>query len=235
MKIDGARLSFVMPPGQRVFLTALSGPTNQNQERSHEQSQDPVDGQQESSTTETDSREHSHTGVITEAGSSNKRKSEFKHGDCKRPCSQPLGPNDQVASSTEYTENTTDVAAEIVSSSTCAEAVSPTEGADGSAETSDKPENGAEASDSPSRSVPEPIQESTKVSTPTKNTGDSTDEILVENLRGLTALSTKIREIDGRIAKCPNGNAWKEFRAYRNNQDMGSLWEVRQAWFQRKK
>ena len=62
---------------------------------------------------------------------------------------------------------------------------------------------------------------------------EGTDEIIVTDIQGLTALSTKIIEIDGRIKEIPNGNAWKEFRSYRNNQDMGSLWEVRQAWFLR--
>ena len=62
---------------------------------------------------------------------------------------------------------------------------------------------------------------------------EGTDEIIVTDIQGLTALSTKIIEVDGRIKEIPNGNAWKEFRSYRNNQDMGSLWEVRQAWFLR--
>ncbi|OKL63487.1 hypothetical protein UA08_01413 [Talaromyces atroroseus] len=56
-------------------------------------------------------------------------------------------------------------------------------------------------------------------------------EIEVHNIAGPNALTKKILEIDGRIKNPPNGNAWKEFRCYRNNQDMGSLWEVRQAWY----
>ncbi|PYI10763.1 hypothetical protein BO78DRAFT_393738 [Aspergillus sclerotiicarbonarius CBS 121057] len=251
VKIDGARLSFVMPPGQRVFLTALSGPSKPNQEQSQESidglkadgevvdkeaaDKEVVDGQQESSAAETDSGEHSHTSETTEAGSSNKRKPEFEHGDCKRQRSQPPEPNGQVESSTEPTENTTDVSAETISPSTTAETVSATEGADSSAKSSDKPESGEEGSGSRSQSAPEPAQESTQVSTPANNTNDNIDEILVENIRGLTELSAKIIEADGRVTKCPNGNAWKEFRAYRNNQDMGSLWEVRHTWFQRGK
>jgi hypothetical protein len=56
-------------------------------------------------------------------------------------------------------------------------------------------------------------------------------EIEIHNIAGPNALMKKILEIDGRITNPPNGNAWKEFRCYRNNQDMGSLWDVRQAWY----
>ncbi|RAL02719.1 uncharacterized protein BO80DRAFT_378361 [Aspergillus ibericus CBS 121593] len=240
VKIDGASLSFVMPPGRRVFLTGLSGPTDTGQEQSQKSINglnadgEVVDGQQESGTAATESTEHSHTSETTEAGSSNKRKSEIEHGNCKRQRSRPPELTDQLESSTEPTENSTDVVVEIVRLSTTAEAIFPTEGADGPAETSDKPQSG-EGSDSPSQSAPEPAQEPTQESMPANAPNDKIDEILVEDIRGLTALSAKIIEVDGRVTKCPNGNAWKEFRAYRNNQDMGSLWEVRQAWFQRAK
>lgn len=55
--------------------------------------------------------------------------------------------------------------------------------------------------------------------------------ILVANIDGPTALTNRIIEIDGRIEKFRGVNAWKEFRCYRNNQDMGSLWELRQDWY----
>ena len=57
--------------------------------------------------------------------------------------------------------------------------------------------------------------------------------VVLPNVPGITALGNKMIEADGRIKHIPNGNAWKEFRSYRNNQDMGSLWEVRQAWYMR--
>ncbi|KAJ9314973.1 hypothetical protein DTO271D3_4712 [Paecilomyces variotii] len=56
-------------------------------------------------------------------------------------------------------------------------------------------------------------------------------DIIFPNVAGPQALASKILEIDGRIKNPPNGNAWKQFRCYRNNQDMGSLWEVRQTWY----
>lgn len=56
-------------------------------------------------------------------------------------------------------------------------------------------------------------------------------EIEIHNVAGPNALMKKILETDGRVKNPPNGNAWKEIRCYRNNQDMGSLWEVRQAWY----
>lgn len=59
--------------------------------------------------------------------------------------------------------------------------------------------------------------------------------VVLHKVSGPTYLGNKMIELDGRIKHIPNGNAWKEFRCYRNNQDMGSLWEVRQAWYVKRK
>ncbi|BCR88947.1 uncharacterized protein ACHE_50145S [Aspergillus chevalieri] len=59
--------------------------------------------------------------------------------------------------------------------------------------------------------------------------------VVLPEVNGPTYLGNKMIEVDGRIKHIPNGNAWKEFRCYRDNQDMGSLWEVRQAWYVRRK
>lgn len=56
-------------------------------------------------------------------------------------------------------------------------------------------------------------------------------DIVLRNVRGPGSLQAKILSIDGRIIDPPNGNAWKDFRCYRNNQDIGSLWDIRQAWY----
>jgi len=58
-------------------------------------------------------------------------------------------------------------------------------------------------------------------------------DLVVPNVAGPTALEKKILRIDGRVRNPPNGNAWKDIRCYRDNQDMGTLWEVRHAWFMR--
>lgn len=57
------------------------------------------------------------------------------------------------------------------------------------------------------------------------------DEIIVPNLSSPQALVHKILQIDGRMPNGRTANAWKEIRCYRNNQDMGSLFDVREAWF----
>ncbi|KAJ5598496.1 hypothetical protein N7537_008580 [Penicillium hordei] len=56
-------------------------------------------------------------------------------------------------------------------------------------------------------------------------------EIIVPNLSSPQALVHKILQIDGRMPNGRTANAWKEIRCYRNNQDMGSLFDVREAWF----
>ncbi|WEW61515.1 hypothetical protein PRK78_007005 [Emydomyces testavorans] len=67
----------------------------------------------------------------------------------------------------------------------------------------------------------------------TTNAQPQLKDIVFSGVRGPTSLHNKILQIDGRITNPPNGNAWKDFRCYRNNQDMGSLWEIRQAWYLR--
>ncbi|OJD21552.1 hypothetical protein ACJ73_07105 [Blastomyces percursus] len=80
----------------------------------------------------------------------------------------------------------------------------------------------------------------TTSATPPEPTSEQAQEsiakdIIFSGVAGPGRLSNKILEIDGRITEPPNGNAWKEFRCYRDNQDMGSLWECRQSWFVRNK
>ncbi|PGH09949.1 hypothetical protein AJ79_05565 [Helicocarpus griseus UAMH5409] len=80
-----------------------------------------------------------------------------------------------------------------------------------------------------------PTAETTPKSTAESIENDAPKNVIFTGVTGPGRLASKILEIDGRVTDPPNGNAWKEFRCYRNNQDMGSLWECRQAWFVRRK
>lgn len=61
---------------------------------------------------------------------------------------------------------------------------------------------------------------------------DQPNEIIVPDIKTPNMLITKILQIDGRCKEgARTANAWKEIRCYRKNQDMGSLWDVRQAWY----
>ncbi|KAJ5375549.1 hypothetical protein N7517_007555 [Penicillium concentricum] len=74
--------------------------------------------------------------------------------------------------------------------------------------------------------------EQQKVPVPaSQNTTIELNEIIVPNLSSPQALVLKILQIDGRMPNGRTANAWKEIRCYRNNQDMGSLFDVREAWF----
>ncbi|CAG8173442.1 unnamed protein product [Penicillium olsonii] len=57
------------------------------------------------------------------------------------------------------------------------------------------------------------------------------DEVIVPDVATPHSLIRKILEIDGRKPNGRTANAWKELRCYRNNQDMGSLFDVRETWF----
>ncbi|CAP86590.1 Pc20g12610 [Penicillium rubens Wisconsin 54-1255] len=69
------------------------------------------------------------------------------------------------------------------------------------------------------------------IPTPSRTTTSEPDEIIVPDLSSPQALVRKILQIDGRMPNGRTANAWKEIRCYRNNQDMGSLFDVREAWF----
>ncbi|KAG0160563.1 hypothetical protein PDIDSM_8093 [Penicillium digitatum] len=74
-------------------------------------------------------------------------------------------------------------------------------------------------------------QQKDPVPAPSQTTASEFDEIIVPNLPSPQALVHKILQIDGRMPNGRTANAWKEIRCYRNNQDMGSLFDVREAWF----
>lgn len=46
-------------------------------------------------------------------------------------------------------------------------------------------------------------------------------------------LESKMIETDGRIKLVPKGNAWKSIRVRRDEQDLGSLWEIREEFWVR--
>ncbi|KAJ5180208.1 hypothetical protein N7492_003418 [Penicillium capsulatum] len=57
-------------------------------------------------------------------------------------------------------------------------------------------------------------------------------EIILRDVTSPLNLVRKLIEIDGRKDKnARTANAWKEIRCYRNNQDIGGLWDLRQAWY----
>ncbi|OGE51144.1 hypothetical protein PENARI_c014G01941 [Penicillium arizonense] len=69
--------------------------------------------------------------------------------------------------------------------------------------------------------------------TSSQTTDNELEDILVPNITSPNGLAVKILQIDGRM---PNGrvaNGWKDIRCIRNNQDIGSLFDVREAWFVR--
>lgn len=59
---------------------------------------------------------------------------------------------------------------------------------------------------------------------------DVNDVILVP-ITTLQALENKIVAIDGRLGKKVEGNAFKNVRVKRDNQDIGSLFEIREEWY----
>ncbi|KAJ5718284.1 hypothetical protein N7488_003930 [Penicillium malachiteum] len=64
-----------------------------------------------------------------------------------------------------------------------------------------------------------------------ETSNDQYEEVTIRDIVTPRMLVQSMLVVDGRRKDGRTSNAWKEVRCYRNNQDMGSLWDVRQAWF----
>lgn len=62
------------------------------------------------------------------------------------------------------------------------------------------------------------------------------NEVIITGIKSPANLVSNLLQIDGRPKEgARTANAWKEIRCYRKNQDMGSLFEVRQTWYYKQK
>jgi hypothetical protein len=238
---DGS-LTFAFPPGQRVFLSAVqSSPSTDSValvEAETEESNGNITpaGAGPNGTPELSGDAQLGSNQALEAGSSNKRKSETetdteppkRGGGRPRKIPKTLEKGDQVEASTEDI-STAQIAVEINKAPSAEETVIPSVVIETHTESDQQVL--ANASETP----PATAEDAHLQSSIAESKAEEVDEIIVSNIKGPNALGNKILEADGRVQEIPHGNAWKEFRAFRNNQDMGSLWEVRQAWFQRNK
>lgn len=232
-----------MPLGQRVFLPApQSSPLKDPQALVIGESEKPevvtmtTAEIEQDRTAEISAGTHLHTNPTEEAGSSNKRKSEIQMEPRKRGRGrrhQVQTPKDlevdQVTASTEVTRPT-QVTVEVTNPPPTVANMNPSV----MIQTTTTEHDGQYleiVSEQPSATGDDALPQLPIV----EGTSEEPGMITVSGITGPNAIAMKILEADGRSGKVPSGNAWKDFRAYRNNQDMGSLWEVRQAWFLRNK
>ncbi|EFQ97259.1 hypothetical protein MGYG_00300 [Nannizzia gypsea CBS 118893] len=64
---------------------------------------------------------------------------------------------------------------------------------------------------------------------------NSGEPVIFSGVTGPMFLIRKIHELDGRECSARIANAWMVFRCIRNNQDMGTLWDIRHSWYLRSK
>lgn len=81
--------------------------------------------------------------------------------------------------------------------------------------------------------LPQPDDSPIDVATsPPQDPVDEPKEIILQGITSPHYLVMRLIEIDGRKGKdARTSNAWKEIRCYRNNQDIGGLWDLREAWY----
>ncbi|GIK06410.1 hypothetical protein Aspvir_002060 [Aspergillus viridinutans] len=244
LKINGKRLTFAIPSGERVFLSAVQAPVRQHSTASSQAKDDEISKSEIPTNGAAKENEETQgdTDNMRKSTSSRKRKSEVEHGSRKKrqqestsseDNSQNCEPDDDVV----LVANPKTLAVEVTDSRAEADSFIPTGTLDAVSPNNTEAESVAAASTAVFQDKVASGLAKDEESSSTNLTGDSdqTSEIILENIGGPSALALKILEVDGRIKDVPNGNAWKEFRSYRNNQDMGSLWEVRQAWYLRGK
>ncbi|KAE8148480.1 Asx homology domain-containing protein [Aspergillus avenaceus] len=223
---DGS-LTVAFPPGQKVFLSTCQ--SSKSKDSVAEDKSDPEQPQPDATTavkteldksTEASVDVHSDAIQVPETSPRTKRKPKTEAGPRKRQ---------RGNSSTALTQEAT---TEGVQAETQPEDASTTQPVleHGTTELpisdiaqSAPMENNNQAPADATQQVPDVAEN--------KPEEEDVDEIIISGITQPNAIGNKILETDGRVREVPHGNAWKEFRAYRDNQDMGSLWEVRQAWF----
>ncbi|KAK2829854.1 hypothetical protein FQN49_007196 [Arthroderma sp. PD_2] len=80
---------------------------------------------------------------------------------------------------------------------------------------------------------PGTLSPNNQTSVPTESNGENL--VILPEVTGPMGLARKIYELDGRGNASRIANAWMSFRCTRNNQDMGTLWEIRHSWYVRSK
>ncbi|KAL4779992.1 Asx homology domain-containing protein [Aspergillus varians] len=225
-EINGAQLTFTVPAGQRVFLKTAVVPTAKGSVIGEKPETGPNTPPSSSpnATTVIDVKPDSDT-KEKEASPSRKRSAEpeievkltKRTRECPRK-QEPIPVDGKVC----------DLSLEIIDSK-------PEDEVALSLSCNKDDTSSAEAPNGDSQPVEEapedikPVNEETSQMAP--EVDGEPDEVIIPGIQGPTALTLKILEIDGRIKNVTNGNAWKELRCFRDNQDMGTLWEVRHAWF----
>ncbi|PLB49416.1 hypothetical protein P170DRAFT_464844 [Aspergillus steynii IBT 23096] len=238
LSIDGPRLTFAMPFGQRVFLSNSNGHAKDSEPSAQSELSPPKPAEVETDESKKTNEEAflDGNGAI-EIESSKKRKSDAGPSGDKPPAQKRRRGQ---SGSTGVAKTRGDCDQEAASNTDCKNPDTAPVGIDchpaeenPAAAAVDEAKNGdqarVETPSSANASEPGDKNRTTRPASP--SICEQHDDVVVSGITGLNSLAAKIVEVDGRLKKMPRGNAWKEFRSYRNNQDMGSLWEVRQAWF----
>ncbi|KAL4735986.1 Asx homology domain-containing protein [Aspergillus similis] len=238
--INESRLTFAVPAGQRTFLKAPvipSAKTTGTEERPEDQ---PESGSISPPSAHTNGEASADT-KDTEAGPSRKRSAEPDIGiiATKKPRGRP--PKGRPARIPEEASSTTvDVTNSLSQNGMKSSSSHIEHNVDPSSESQ---ECGSESGTAPQNTKPEvsdysKLKEPEVANSPNRKPSQSlneedgeSDEVIVRDIQGPTALTLEMLKIDGRVSKATNGNAWKELRCFRDNQDMGTLWEIRHAWY----
>ncbi|KAL2871345.1 uncharacterized protein BJX67DRAFT_342030 [Aspergillus lucknowensis] len=225
IEVNGRLLTFAIPPGQRVFLKTAPIPDTRNLVReipANGPTTPPLSPLSEHLTNDAETDSGVKDGLEARLSTKRSVEPETQGPPAKRTRARP-----SKRSSTPTEDKACDFAVEIINLEPKAEGVSKLPNSGDEIGTSGELQNGNSKPRDEASEDPQIVNE--KPPSPSV-TSEESDEIIVRDIQGPTALTLKMLEVDGRV-KPTNGNAWKEIRCFRDNQDMGTLWEVRQAWY----
>ncbi|XHF96794.1 hypothetical protein AWENTII_000412 [Aspergillus wentii] len=243
LEINGSRLTFLVPPGQRVFLSHPQSKAAPESTSINESSvgEETLAKPEASDTIETPAQPHLDTDQKEKAASSKKRKSSNARGGPRKQqqvteqgengSGKPIPSPENNEQTLGSSENPQKFAVKINNPQQTIESQTHLVVMGSMAAPAEEAKNGDQIPTDTIETVSGTAKKGhSQLNSPAGSTKQF-EEIILENINGPHSLEMKMIAIDGRIGHIPNGNAWKEFRCYRNNQDMGSLWEIRQAWF----
>ncbi|KAL5364799.1 Asx homology domain-containing protein [Aspergillus floccosus] len=228
--IKDGKLTFLIPPGQRIFLPAVDSPklgsssTNGTSNSvqpfaSVVQTKDHAKGTGDLHLNGNDTQ----TAGATQLSRPSKRARTIAKSEHDNP------PTNDATESGPTTESTATFAVEIHSQPAGSELEQPP--ADNATEANSEAEGSHQ--ETPKSVHPKIACANEDSTTPV---AAEVDGVLISDIQSPSALLLKIVEIDGRVTgKISHGNSWKDFRCYRDNQDMGSLFDIRYQWHSRKK
>lgn len=225
VKVEDNGLTFAIPPGQRKYSRHIFDPGNSGDTKFEAKTE--VAGDNEQSSPGVDSK----LGTARIVPHANTNGGEASEGSEKGDGALVIN---ETAESRNPLDSSKDQEAELTfkRKTDANEAAEARSQEDAEMEANNEPqENGNHAATAPEESHPDGV--SSQTNSVHSSTPALKDEDVLHSIFYLKQLENKIVDVDGRYKseEIPSINTWRAIRAIRNNQDLGTLFEMRETFF----